>query len=66
VEEGRPFWAYLKEDLGQHLPTAFIISQVAVLVAIAYFRIGNMAIALFALPLMLPRLSILAPPEEWE
>ncbi|MFH2114047.1 MAG: hypothetical protein ABIJ86_06035 [Spirochaetota bacterium] len=66
LEEGRPFIQYLKDDLVRHMPTAFMVSLAAALVAVAYSMAGIMAIALFALPLMLTRLSILAPPEEWQ
>ena len=65
LEEGRSFKRYLADDLARYMPTAFMVSLAAVLVAVAYSRAGITAIALFALPLMLTRLSILAPPEEW-
>jgi hypothetical protein len=66
LEEGRLFMNFLAGDLLRYMPTAVMVSLAAVMVAVAYSTVGAIAVAVFALPLMLTRLSVLAPPEEWQ
>ena len=66
LEEGRQFWGYFRDTFVIHLPSASLLSLSSLMVALSFPKFGILALLMFALPLILSRLSFLSNPEEWE